>query len=301
MKNKLINLIKQPNKTALAIIYPVTALLITASIVLMLKSFGGAMEIITYVLYGLTAIAFGYSIYTIVILAHKIKSKIINILKSNSVTSELLGSFGYRTIMGLAFSLTVSIVYGLYNGVIGIVNGSVWFGSLAAYYLLLTLIRSAVLFNRSKSKGEGGDLRSAKTYLASGVGILLLNIALSVSIFQMIFDEKGFEYGEYMIYVSALYAFIKIGMSIYNFIKAQKQKDLIIESARNINLIDSAVSILALQTAMLYTFSGGAMDVSLANTLTGSAVTVCTYSVAIYMIIKGIKTINKIKSENNNG
>ena len=298
---KIFNLLKRPNKIILVIIYLVTALLVVASMALMLKSFDGAMEIITYVLYGLTAVAFGYSIYTIVIFAPKIKSKIIKMLRSNSVTAELLESFGYRTIIGLAVSLTVSVAYGLYNGIIGIVNGSVWFGSLAVYYLLLTLIRSAVLVNHRKSKGKGDGLRRVKTYLVSGIGMLLLNIALSVSIAQMIFDEKGFEYGDYMIYVSALYAFIKIGMSIYNFVKAQKQNDLIIESARNINLIDGAVSILALQTAMLYTFSDGAIDISLANTLTGSAVSICAYSIAIYMIVKGVKTINKIKSENNNG
>ena len=123
------------------------------------------------------------------------------------------------------------------------------------------------------------------------------NTALPVLV-SMIFDEKGFEYGDYMIYVSALYAFIKISMSIYNFVKAQKQNDLIIESARNINLIDGAVSILALQTAMLYTFSDGAMDISLANTLTGSAVSICAYSVAIYMIVRAIK--NRKEEDNNN-
>ena len=62
----------------------------------------------------------------------------------------------------------------------------------------------------------------------------------------------------------------------------------------------TALLVVASMALMLKSFDG-AMDISLANTLTGSAVSICAYSVAIYMIVKGVKTINKIKSENNNG
>jgi len=123
-------------------------------------------------------------------------------------------------------------------------------------------------------------------------------MALSVAIAQMIFDGMGFSYGGIMIYVSALYAFIKIGMAIFNFVRAHRQNDILVESVRNISLVDGAVSILALQTAMLSTFSDGTLDHSLMNTLTGSAVSVMAYSVAIYTVIKGIKEIKRIKLEN---
>ena len=298
---RIFSYFKRPGKLALAIVYPMTAIAIGAAIFLMIRSYSGVLAALTYTVYGISAVLFGYSVYTIVIFIPKMKAKIMEMLKSNPITSELLDSFGYRTMIGLCLSLGVSVAYGIFNGVIGIVNGSTWFGSLSAYYLLLTLIRSAVLINHRKSKGEGDRLRREKTYLISGMGMLLLNIALSVAIAQMIFDEKGFAYGEYMIYVSALYSFIKIGMSIYNFVKGQRQSDLIIESARNINLVDGAVSILALQTAMLYSFSSEEMNISLINTLTGSAVSILAYTVAFYMIVKGVKVINKVKSENNNG
>ena len=103
-----------------------------------------------------------------------------------------------------------------------------------------------------------------------------------------------------VIYVSALYTFVKIGMAIHNFIKAHKQADIVTEAIRNLSLVDGAVSILALQTAMLWAFSKGEINNSLMNTLTGSAVSILTCSVAILMIIKGFKEVKRIKSENVN-
>ena len=179
---------------------------------------------------------------------------------------------------------------------------SVWYGSLSAYYICLVFIRIGVLVRNKRSKdGSLAEYKRAGTYRNSGIMLLLLNTALSVAIAQMIFDGMGFIYSGIMIYVSATYSFTKIGIAVYNFIKAQKQSNPVIEIARNISLVDAAVSILSLQTAMLVTFSQENIDISLANTLTGSAVSLLSYFMAIFMIVKGNKKINKIKLENING
>ena len=48
-------------------------------------------------------------------------------------------------------------------------------------------------------------------------------------------------------------------------------------------------------------FSGGELDYSLMNTLTGIAVSAVAYTVAVFTVIKGAMIIKKIKTEKNNG
>jgi hypothetical protein len=113
----------------------------------------------------------------------------------------------------------------------------------------------------------------------------------------MIFEDRLFTYADWTVFAFAAYAFFKISMSIYNFFKARKQDDLTVEAIRNINLTDGAVSILALQTALLHAFQSGQVDVSAFNTLTGIAVSAVTLALGIYMVIKGNKELRKEKKD----
>ena len=302
--NKLLETLKKPSGKIIALSTLLTVLTVGGSMVfLFLPELNKTLEILSYVCFGFSALFFGYSVYLVVIFAPHAKEKTVNLLKRWRITREFLESFGFRTMVGVTLSLGVSIAYGLFNGIFGIIYGSVWYGVLSAYYICLTLIRSGVV-NRNK-KGrlnlEKQKYKTAKTYRNSGIVLLILNVALSFAIAQMIFEGMGYEYPGLLIYVHATYTFTKIGTAIYNFVKAQKQTDLTVEAARDINLVDGAVSILALQTAMFASFGDGNIDISIANTLTGSAVSVFAYFMAIFMIVKGNKIIKKIKSENKNG
>ena len=153
-----------------------------------------------------------------------------------------------------------------------------------------------LLYHRGIKNFEGEELKRAKRYTQCGVLLFILNAALSSAIAQMIFDDRAFEYKDWLIYAFAAYAFYKIIMSVRNVIKAQRQDDLTIQAIRQINLVDSAVSILALQTALLHTFSDETVDISLFNTLTGCVVSAFSIALSIYMIVRGIKKIKEIKN-----
>ena len=120
----------------------------------------------------------------------------------------------------------------------------------------------------------------------------------SSAIAQMIFSEAHFTYMGWTIFAYAAYAFYKITMSIIALIKAHKQTDLTVRAIRNINLVDSLVSILALQTALLTMFSEGEINVSIFNTFTGIVVSLLSVGVGIYMIVSANKKMKKIQKEN---
>jgi len=149
-----------------------------------------------------------------------------------------------------------------------------------------------ILITDSKS-----EYTKARIYRNSGIITLILNLALSSAIAQMIFSNAHFSYFGWTIFAYAAYAFYKITVAIISFIKAHKQTDLTIRAIRNINLADALVSILALQTALLTMFSEGEVDISLFNTLTGIVVSLSTIAIGIYMIVSATNKIKEIQKE----
>ena len=292
--------LKRPRGVLLGLTYLFTLIFIAASMLMLVIGFDDpVIAVLAYTIFGFAGVSLAYTVYTIVIYAPGLKDRVISFLLGHTLTRNLLKDWGLRTVLTSTFALAMSIFNSVLNAYLGISERSIWFGALSAYYIFLALMRSGLLiYHRKKRDFESGALIRAKKYMRCGILLLILNAALSSAIAQMIFDDRGFEYKDWLIYAFAAYAFYKIITSIINMFKARKQDDLTIQAIREINTVDAAVSILALQTALLHTFDDGTVDISLFNTLTGSAVSIFSLSLSIYMIIKGIKSIKEIKKTN---
>lgn len=297
---KLFKKFLRPKGALLVFTYVLTVVFITAAILMLFVEYEGTpLEILAYTSFGLAAVSLAYSVYTIVIYAPGLKDRVYNLLMSNRLSRTVMENWGFRTILTSTFALAMSIFNSVLNAYLGISERSIWFGALAAYYIFLALMRSGLLiYHRTKKDYETEGLTRAKRYMLCGILLLILNAALSSAIAQMIFDDRGFSYKDWLIFAFAAYAFYKIIMAVRNAIKARRQDDLTIQAIREINLVDAAVSILALQTALLHTFGDGSVDISLFNTLTGSAVSIFSVGLSIMMIVRGHKKIKELK---NNG
>ena len=302
---KIWRFLNAPPVWFLVVFYLLAVASITGALCMLVVDYTGTvLEFVAYLLYALAAITLAYTVYTLIPLVPKIKAWFLAVLEKYELTRAIRHNYGHRTIIFAIGTFFMSVVYGIFNGYLGLVGQSIWYGALAAYYIFLALIRGGVLaYHGKKHAGrlENDELEKAKTYRKSGVLLLIVNTALSVAIAQMIFDDRFFSYADWTIFATAAYAFFKITMSIINLFKARKQEDLTIEAIRNINLMDATVSILALQTALLHTFQDGTVDVSLFNTLTGIAVSAFTLALGVYMIVKATKKIKEIRTENTNG
>ena len=284
----------------------VTVLSSVGAILMLLVDYqGNALAIVAYTLFGIAGISLAYSVYLIIPLFPKMKNRIIAFLESREFTYLLLRNFGFRTVIFAIGSFTMSLIFSAFNGYMGIVNRSIWYGALAAYYIALAFLRGGVLVYHKNKIGKKDKLLNdeyvkAKVYRNSGIITLILNVALSAAVAQMIFSDAHFTYIGWTIFAFATYAFYKITMSIIGLIRAHKQEDLTIRAIRNINLTDALVSILALQTALLTMFGDTSMNVSLANTLTGIAVSLSSIGIGIYMIVSANKKMKEIQKENKN-
>ena len=247
------------------------------------------VNVLAYIIFALAGISLAYAVFLIIPIIPKTKEYIVAFMNKRNFTKKLLENYGFRTIVFAICTFIFSIVFAGVNAYLGIKYKSIWFGALATYYILLAFMRGGILvFHQKKDKKEDEN-KQIKLYKNCGIVLLILNIALSSSIAQMIFDGAHFVYVGLTIFAYAAYAFFKITMSIINFVKANRGQSLTIQAIRNINLADAVVSILALQTALLNTFSEGDIDVSLMNTFTGIIVSAFTIGLGIYMIVKSRK------------
>ena len=276
---------------------------IGALLMLLVDYDGNALAIIAYTLFGIAGLSLAYSVYLVIPLFPKMKAGIMSFLESYEFTRLLLRNFGFRTVIFAIGSFLMSLLFSGFNAYMGIANRSIWYGALAAFYIALAFIRGGILgYHKSKVgkkvQKQNNEFVKAKIYRNSGVITLILNIALSAAIAQMIFSDAHFTYIGWTIFAYAAYAFYKITMSIISFIRAHKQDDLTIRAIRNINLIDALVSILALQTALLTMFSEGEINISIFNTFTGIVVSLLSVGIGIYMIISANKKMKEIQKEN---
>ena len=294
----------RPPTWAKILTFVITVLSATLSIVMVVLGLNNdSLAIISYILFGMAGISLAYSVYLIIPLFPKMKRLIIARLEKHEFTYLLLRNFGFRTLIFAIVSFAVSILFGGFNAYMGIKNRSIWYGALAGFYIALAFLRGGVLVHHKnrlgkKTQKQTDDYLKAKVYLNSGIITLILNVALSVAIGQMIFSGAHFTYMGWTIFAYAAYAFYKITTSIISFVKAHKQDDLTVRAIRNINLVDALVSILALQTALLTMFSENDINISLFNTLTGTIISALSVAIGVYMIVSASKKIKKLKKEN---
>ncbi len=258
-----------------------------------------------YVFLGVMAVGVGYCIYGFIKIFPDLNERVIAWSEGKPFWGRLFTEYGFRAILFAVGSFLLNIAFAAYNGAVGILNSSVWFGALAAYYVLLILLRGIILiyhvFRRKAVKSgqteETTQKKDTRIYGVCGLILILLPAALSAAIAQMVGENRSFVHTGITIYVYALYAFIKIGVAIYNFVKVRKTDEMTVRAAKNINLADAMVSILALQTAMFREFdtAGDFINIARMNAITGAVVCALTALLGIFMFAIAVKKIHDKK------
>ncbi len=195
-----------------------------------------------------------------------------------------------RIILSAAFSFMVNLVYALVHGTLGIVNHSLWFITMCAYYTILSVLRfSAILCERKNHSVISID---AEYWVMTFSGILLsaLSFVLSGVTYLSLTEHIAAKYESVIMITIAAYTFYKITMAIIRAVTQHNHPSPLLAVIRCIGYGDVAASVLTLQRSMLASF--GTMsdaNTSLMNSLTGAAVCLFILVLGISMIKKGIK------------
>ena len=203
----------------------------------------------------------------------------------------------FRAHVSLYASLAVNLLYVSVNVLSYVLYRSMWFVILAVYYGILAIMRFLLVrYVRLKGVGQDrlGELKS--NVICSGI-LLSLNFVLSGAVLMILYQDKGFEYHGILIYVVALYTFYMTTMAIVNSIKYRKYNSPVITTTKVIALSAALVSMLSLETAMFSQF-GQEMapeNQQLMIILTGAGVSITVVIMSVYMMVKSLKEIKKIR------
>lgn len=243
--------------------------------------------IIVYVLAAASLVAACMCIYRD--LRKGIIEKLLLTIKKTSYGARFLEDYTFRTILTTLPTFLINVVYTVYNGVIGVMNQSAWFITMAVYYSLLGIMRYfAVNTERKTSRMENPKLirkRELSVIRTDGILLLLLNLALSGVVLLTIAKGTAKTHSEIMVISIAAYTFYKITMAVINMVKVRKMQSPILITIRNIGVADALVSMLTLQTTMLASFQGtSSIDANRMNGITGLAVCILIALLGVSMI-----------------
>ncbi len=181
-----------------------------------------------------------------------------------------------RTLKIALFSLIFNVAFGAYYLVFGIVSSSWWLLTLGTYYLILSIVRFAVLSTKSKEH-----------FITKFTGwmLMVLSIPLSGTVILSVVRDRGHEYHMIVMIAMATYAFTKITLATINLVKSRRSTSGAIITLRNISFADAFASIFALQRSMLVSFEGMTeTEILIMNVALGSAVCVIVFLLGLNLV-----------------
>ncbi len=217
--------------------------------------------------------------------------KALSLLNKTETGKRIASSKRYRIILSATASLAFNLLYALYHLVLGILNLSLWFIAMCAFYGILATVRfSAVLCERNHQKSPDNDTELFVMKL-SGLLLLVLGVVLATVNYLSLSQNIATQHEEIMMISIAAYTFYKITMAIVKAVKQHKNPSPLLRVIRNIGYAEVAASILTLQRSMLVSFgSMSAGNVHFMNAVTGAAV-------CLFVLILGLSMIKTSKGK----
>lgn len=216
-------------------------------------------------------------------------SKPVQKLTNTAFSKRYVNDLAFRGSISLYQGTAVNFFYVIFRIVSGIRYASVWFISMAVYYLALGALRTYLIIGYRRRTPK----RECRCYHTTAWLLFLLNIPMGIMIVLMVQTNSGFFYPGHIIYLSALYTFYTMVTAVINLVKFRKLGSPILSAAKVLNFVAAMMSILGLQTAMISRFSGNGEDYRrMMNTITGSFVYGIVILIAVYMLLhtKNLRT-----------
>ncbi len=196
-----------------------------------------------------------------------------------------------RVNVSLYGALIWNTAYALLQLGMGFWHNSFWFYSLAGYYISLAVMRSFLLRHTSRHKAGEKMLDELMKYRACGIVFLIMNLALALIIFFMVYWNRTFNHHEITTIALAAYTFTSFTVAIVNIVKYRKYNSPVYLASKAISLASACVSMLILESTMLTTF-GGTMNLAERRVLigvSGGVISAFIIAMAVFMIVQGTK------------
>ena len=286
---RLCEIFIRPHKAIMLLLVPIsTAALISSMILLGTKS---PVSIIAYVL----------SAYTLTVWCVRVPDfirSIKNFKESNKYAIRWQSDARLRVKASLFSSFVWSALYGALQICLGIYHKTFWFSSIGAYYICLAVMR-LFLLNYTRRYDPGERMRDELLkYRACGWIFLVMNLALSVIVFFMLYWNRSFTHHIITAIAMAAYTFTVIPIATVNAVKYRRYDSPVFSASKGISLAAACVSMLTLTSTLLKTFGGEEITPFLEKMMLGGVgVTVMgiVLAMAVYMIIVGTRRLKQLR------
>lgn len=273
---------------------------------IILLSLGSAAALVTVFVKGFDDHPAAYAIYTLSTYAltvlciflvqtlpayyKKTKQKIY----AHPLGNRYMTDAAFKVQVSLYISLTINLAYSAFKLTAGVLYSSFWWGAVAVYYIMLSLMRFLLL--RYMRTGKEDILYEYKRYRLCGILLLILNLTLTGIIFQMVWQNKGYSYPGTLIFAAAAYTFYTVTSSIVDIVRYRKYKSPVLSASKAIKLAAALVSLLSLETAMLAQFGDDEAFRRIMTALTGAGVCIIVLAMSVIMIVHATKEIKKLQN-----
>jgi hypothetical protein len=202
-----------------------------------------------------------------------------------------------RVNLSLYGSLIWNTAYAIFQLWLGFYHHTFWFYSLAGYYISLAVMRFFLVRHTSVHKPGEKMREELVRYRACGWVFLVMNLALAMIIFFMVYWNRTFRHHEITTIAMAAYTFTTFTTGIINIVRYRKYNSPVYSATKAISMAAACVSMLTLESTMLTTFGQGESPAfrQLMLALTGIAISAYIVTMAIYMIVKGNRGLKQLK------
>lgn len=201
----------------------------------------------------------------------------------------------WKVMLSLYSSVTVNALYALMQLILGLRHETIWYYTMAAYYLMLAVMRVYLLrYTRNYKPGEKRR-REWERYRICGFILLGMNLILSVVVFYIVWQNRTFVHHRITTIAMAAYTFTTFTLAVSNLIRYRKYHSPVFSAAKIISFTAAMVSMLTLERTMLTVFAQETQPDFDWYMLcaTGSLVVLTVLGMAIYMIRKSTKELRK--------
>lgn len=246
-----------------------------------------------YPIYGLSAYCLTILLIPLPRLVRNAKACVMRRINDTEFGGRYVNDLVFRGNVNIYQGMTANFLYVLFCTVAGIRYASVWFISMAVYYLAFAALRLSLILSY-RHKSETVELRC---YRRTARLLFLLNLPMGGMILLMVLSNSGYLYPEYVIYLSALYTFYMMATSAIDLVRFHRLGSLILSAAKVLNFLAALMSIFSLQTAMIALFSTeGDGFRKMMNAMTGGAVWLSVILIAVCMLHRSNKLRDGVKS-----
>lgn len=280
-----------PHPAIMLVLIPVATVFLVYSLV-----FLGTESLASYISYVL-------AFYTLTVWCIKIPKLIrfFKVFKSENKYVRLWQEDArLRVNVSLYGTLMFNTAYAVLHLGLGFYHASFWYYSMAGYYISLAIMRFFLVQHTRRHKPGERMQEELIKYRNCGMIFLVMNLALSVMIFFMVYWNRTFKHHEITTIAMATYTFTSFALAIKNVIKYRKYNSPVFSAAKAISLASACVSMLTLESTMLTTFDDGTLDIlgrQIMLGASGGVISVFIVAMAIYMIVQSSRKMKRLKKQ----